>query len=372
MMQTVRMFAVRRQSTPSGPPTAVTTGEYSMGADRGPVPPRVYVEGEVIPGSSLRIVRVLGEGGFGTVFEVEDEQLRVRRAAKVLHVHLARTFRRHMQQEWTTLARLDHHNIVAVLHAGFTSDAYELQYFVMPLLQGGSLRQLLIETATLRLERAIDIGIELLDALCAAHGVGVVHRDVKPANVFVERAGSRGWSVKLLDFGLSRSCGAAHSSTSSLLGTPAYTAPELFLYEPPSTASDLYAAGLVLYEMLVGAHPLAPTDNWAKAHLKGSYPALRQRCAVPEELSDLVDGMLLRDPRERRSNAARARDKLRTIRRRVSGYMTEPYELSTGSGLDAGMGNVTQPLDRYSEPVNRDTVVDLPRCADASVASVGF
>src|SRR6516165_10293876 len=165
---------------------------------------RDYEPGESIPGTVYQVVRRLGSGGMGTVYEVEDTTIGKKYVLKTLHPQLGsrEDLARRMQDEARTLARLNHPNIVEVITAGITADDLRLPYYVMERLNGQSLRSILTKKGRLDLPYVYHIGIDLLDALDHAHDKGVIHRDVKPDNLFLHRTAAGVTVTKLLDFGI--------------------------------------------------------------------------------------------------------------------------------------------------------------------------
>src|SRR5438445_12937732 len=162
---------------------------------------REYGIGAIIPGTPFVVVRVLGRGGMGTVYEVEDTALEIRRVLKTLHFDLRERedLIRRMQREARALAKIKHKNVVQIISAGQTADDARLAFFVMEMLDGKDLRAVLTQAGRLNAESALDIFLELLDALQEAHNAGIVHRDVKPENVFLHRKGPGQTETKLLD-----------------------------------------------------------------------------------------------------------------------------------------------------------------------------
>src|SRR5580698_11270890 len=165
---------------------------------------RDYQSGEVVPGTVYKVVRHIGAGGMGTVYDVEDTTIGKRYVLKTLHPQLGTRddLARRMQKEARTLARLNHPNIVEVFTAGVTTDDLRLPYYVMERLNGQSLRVVLEKKGQLERQHAYHIGIDLLDALDHAHDKGVIHRDVKPDNIFLHRTPAGVTLTKLLDFGI--------------------------------------------------------------------------------------------------------------------------------------------------------------------------
>src|SRR5580692_4372434 len=223
-----------------------------------PMRARDYQPGEHVPGTVYMVVRLIGAGGMGTVYDVEDTTIGKRYVLKTLHPRLGarEDLARRIQNEARTLARLHHPNIVEVITAGVTADELKLPYYLMERLSGQSLRLVLEKKGQLELAHAYHIGIDLLDALDHAHDKGVIHRDVKPDNIFLHRTSAGVTVTKLLDFGIMSLLDATQQETAGrFLGTLRYAAPEQLRGEKPTAKVDVYAAGLVLFEMIAGRGP---------------------------------------------------------------------------------------------------------------------
>ncbi|HEY5923753.1 MAG TPA: serine/threonine-protein kinase, partial [Kofleriaceae bacterium] len=208
--------------------------------------------GRVLDGR-FRVLRLLGQGSMGNVYE--GVQLPIKRAVaiKVIRDELGydpSTTQRFMR-EARLLTRIAHPNIVDVLDYGETSDG--CLYLVMSLLHGKTLDEVLAADGPFTVRRTCEVGIQLCNALASAHAHGVVHRDFKPANIFL--LGELGEWIKVLDFGLAKQ---AHDPASEItfagavLGTPLYMAPETIAYNIADPRSDLYALGCILHELLCG------------------------------------------------------------------------------------------------------------------------
>jgi serine/threonine protein kinase len=203
-----------------------------------------------------RLVRILGRGAMGVVYEARDERLGRTVAIKtVLRSHLdnestAQDYAARFVREAQAAARLSHPNIVTVYDFGEHDD---LSYIVMEFVSGRELAELFRSGHRFTLPQALQIMAELLDALAYAHAQGVVHRDVKPANVLVDQAGH----VKLADFGVARisSGGQDRTMPGTMVGTPNYMSPEQILGQPVGSRTDIFAAGVVLYQFLTGRQP---------------------------------------------------------------------------------------------------------------------
>lgn len=225
---------------------------------------------DVRPGTLLggryRVGRLLGEGGMGTVYEAVREDLaRMRVAVKVLHrrdegnvEYLAR-FRR----EAETVAAINHPNIVRIFD--FQAQDGEAAFLVMELLEGTSLGQAISLDGPFTQRRTAFIGSQVLAALAAAHRANVVHRDLKPDNVFLTSMSGLEDIVKLLDFGIVKVLETPGeqklTQTGAILGTPAYMAPELARGADIDARADIYAVGCILYEALTGRAPFE-SDNY--------------------------------------------------------------------------------------------------------------
>ena len=190
---------------------------------------RDYQAGETIPGTIYQVIRPIGAGGMGTVYDVEDTSIGKRYVLKTLHPELGgrEDLARRVNSEARVLARLNHPNIVEVVTAGVTGDDMRLPFYVMERLTGQNLRTVLQKRGRLELPHALHIAIDLLDALDHAHDKGVVHRDVKPDNVFLHKTIAGITITKLLDFGImSLLDGGSGETAGRFLGTLRYAAPE--------------------------------------------------------------------------------------------------------------------------------------------------
>jgi serine/threonine protein kinase len=277
-----------------------------------PTPPiREYPAGQIIPGTVYKVLRHIATGGMGTVYDVEDTSVGKRYVLKTLHPELGdrQDLARRIIKEARTLAQLHHPNIVEVFTAGMTKDDLRLPYYVMERLDGQSLRTVLEKRKSLELLHAYEIGIDLLDALECAHDKAVIHRDVKPDNIFLHRSPNGATVTKLLDFGIMRVLDRVTKGETAgrFLGTLRYAAPEQLRGDAIGPHTDLYAAGLVLYEMLAGRGPFdEETDvhEIGKAHIGRPAPRLStvSRVPVPPDLEALIASALEKEP------AARPRD----------------------------------------------------------------
>jgi serine/threonine protein kinase len=259
--------------------------------------------GRLIDGR-YRLGGSLGSGGAAEVIRAVDIRLDREVAVKLFRGDVADQLQRH-EDEMRTLARLAHPGLVTVFDAG-TDDETGRPYLVMQLVEGTTLAETL-RRGPIPALRTAQIGASLADALAYVHGEGLVHRDVKPANVLVGTDGT----VHLADFGIARIVDSAHvTRTGDVLGTPAYFAPEQVTGEPVGPPADVYALGLILLECLTGRREYdGTTIEVAMARLTRppTIPA-----TLPAIWRDLIAGMTARSP-ESRVSAGQAAERLRRI-----------------------------------------------------------
>ena len=203
-----------------------------------------------------RVLSILGEGGMGIVFEAEDTHLRRRVALKVIRPALAVSskIRARLLREARAAAAVQHDNVVGVFQVG---EVRGVPFIAMPLLAGETLADRLDREARLAPEEVVRIGIETAAGLSAAHAKGLVHRDLKPANIWLEVGSGR---VKILDFGVVRTTDDQDtliSAADTVVGTPAYMAPEQAGAEQVDARSDLFSLGAVLYHAISGKLPFS-------------------------------------------------------------------------------------------------------------------
>jgi len=250
----------------------------------------------------------IARGGMATVYLATDLRLERRVAVKVMHGHLAddAAFRERFIREARSAARLAHPNVVAVFDQG---EDDRMAYLVMEYLPGMTLRELLQEHRVLTTEQTFDIMEAVLSGLAAAHKAGIVHRDLKPENVMLADDGR----IKIGDFGLARAVSANTATGAALLGTIAYLSPELVTRGTADARSDIYAIGIMLYEMLTGEQPYKGEQpvQIAYQHANSSVPApSRRNPRVPAELDELVLWATARDPENRPADARMLLDQL--------------------------------------------------------------
>jgi serine/threonine-protein kinase len=254
-----------------------------------------------------RVGPVLARGGMSTVYRGTDTRLERPVAIKVMAPRLAAdpAFLQRFEREARAAARLHHPGVVAVHDQGVdSSSAGDCAFLVMELVEGGTLRDLLRQHGRLPVPLALSVADMVLSALAAAHWEGLVHRDIKPENVLIGSGGV----VKVADFGLVRAAAEASSSTGDvILGTVAYLSPEQVATGTADARSDVYATGVMLFEMLTGAPPYTGETALSVAyrHVNDDIPAPSTTgAAVPTPLDNLIVRATRRDPAARPPDAA--------------------------------------------------------------------
>lgn len=254
-----------------------------------------------------RVTRRLARGGMATVYVAQDERLDRPVALKVMHPHLADSdaFVERFRREARSAARIVHPGVVSVFDQGVVTGQ---GFLVMELIDGTNLRQLLRAQGAFTIPQALRYTTDTLEALRAAHRVGVIHRDIKPENILVPSDGP----AKVTDFGLARAASeVSMSSTGNMLGTVAYIAPEIATTAEADARSDIYSVGIMLYEMLTGAVPWAGESplQIASHHVSDDVPSpSAAQPWIPREIDDLVAALTAREPANRPADASDAID----------------------------------------------------------------
>jgi serine/threonine protein kinase len=295
----------------------------------------------------------------GTVYRGTNLSLNTPVALKVINGRLSESeeAQERFRQEARAAAAVQHRNAVTVLDFGQTEDG--LVYFVMELLEGSSLRELLAEQAPFDPARAVSLMLKIAAAVGAAHDAGLIHRDLKPANVFIAQQPYAPATVKVIDFGLAQMVFNAQAvgvatHERSLVGTPRYMSPEQCRGQKLTPASDVYSLGIVLYEMLAGTTPFTgenSRDYATKHESETPRSPLEFNAALPVPLAEFVLRSLEKDPTKRMPDA------------HVFGH--ELRELANQLGLETafdGAGPTLADLKRAGrESPSGSLVVDLAR-----------
>jgi serine/threonine protein kinase len=294
------------------------------------------LEGTLL-GGKYRIVRQIGAGGMGRVYEALHEQTERTVAVKVLSPEAAQQpdTRVRFDREARAAGRIGHDNICEVVDVGFGEN--DVPYLVMPLLRGSALGAVIRQQQQLSLRRCIDVTAQILAALAAAHAAGVVHRDLKPDNVFLVRMGDREDFVKVLDFGISKMIGehrpdATLTQTGTILGTPYYMSPEQARgLRDLDARVDVYAVGAILYQMLTGKPPFDGDsyNQLLSAILLDDFPRPSLlRADVPPALEELILRATEKDREKRYRDAGEMRQALLAA---VTGTSLRPSDLNVST-----------------------------------------
>lgn len=251
-------------------------------------------------GGRYQIEQVVARGGMATVYLAMDIRLERKVALKIIHPHLAsdNSFREKFIREARIAAKLSHPNLVNVFDQGEEGD---MAFMAMEYVSGITLRDALKDFGALDAKRALDLFEPMLSGLAAAHRAGILHRDLKPENVLLANDGR----IKLGDFGLARDIDN-HTSTGSLVGTVAYLSPELVMRGTADARSDVYAAGIMLFEMLAGRQPFEGDQavQIAYQHANDNVPAPSKfNTQIPPLLDELVLWATARDAAHRPTDA---------------------------------------------------------------------
>ncbi|GAU66607.1 putative serine/threonine-protein kinase [Streptomyces sp. NBRC 110611] len=292
--------------SPQGPSDPDATGSHIPDA------PEMWGNGGLVGDGRYRLTRRLGRGGMAEVFAAEDVRLGRTVAVKLLRADLAEdpVSKARFTREAQSVAGLNHHAVVAVYDSGEDLvGGNTVPYIVMELVEGRTIRDLLLNADAPPPDQALIIVSGVLEALAYSHQHGIVHRDIKPANVIITNSGA----VKVMDFGIARALHGAQSTmtqTGMVMGTPQYLSPEQALGKTVDTRSDLYATGCLLYELLAlrppftGETPLSVVYQ----HVQDMpVPPSQVAGGVPPELDGLVMRSLAKDPDDRFQTAEEMR-----------------------------------------------------------------
>jgi eukaryotic-like serine/threonine-protein kinase len=243
-----------------------------------------------------RVIERISSGGMGVVYRGERVGLGRVVAIKFLHSTFAHTgdFLERFEREAKTMSRLDHPNCVSVIDFGVDGGPF----FVMDYVSGVTLRELL-DAGPIEPPRALSLARQILAGLAHAHERGIIHRDVKPANIMVATATGTGDQVRILDFGLAKLIGVDVTASAIVVGTPSYMSPEQAGGRPVDGRADIYAASVLLFELLTGDKPFSSDQavQVIKMHLESPPPPLPARFS--RELSAVVARGLAKDPADR-------------------------------------------------------------------------
>jgi tetratricopeptide (TPR) repeat protein len=271
-------------------------------------------------GDKFKLTACIGIGGSGAVYRADQIALGRTVAVKILNEELSADARmiKRFRDEAMSASRLNHPNCVSIIDYGQSPDG--LLYLAMEYVKGPTLTQLLVQQAPIAIDRVIDIVMQALAGIEEAHLAGVVHADLKADNIILDQRRAGIDVVKIVDFGIARLVTGVRDEDRSISGTPEYMAPEVISGAPPSFASDVYAVGIILYELLAYKTPFfaGSTTEILANHLKAIVPLLSaRREQVPKELDGIVAKALAKHPNDRFASAADMRLALASLATRI-------------------------------------------------------
>ncbi len=271
--------------------------------------------------SRYTIISKIGQGGWGGIYRAYQHSTRREVALKVLRQEVAHDdiVRRRFHREAEAVSRLKHPNTVTTFDFGETPDG--LLFIAMEFIDGISLDKVIESEGKLPPARAVNIARQIALSLAEAHEKGIVHRDVKPHNIMLTSFDGSESFVKVLDFGVAKLMAVESNltTTGATFGTPEYMSPEQVQSKDIDQRSDLYALGIILYQMLAGAPPFSGNSavTVALSHVRQRPPAIRDRSDVPRPLLGLVKRLLAKDPRDRPQSARELAGDLEAIEARL-------------------------------------------------------
>ena len=307
---------------------------------------------------------LVARGGMATVYLARDQRLERRVALKVIHPHLANdaSFQAKFVLEAKTAAQLSHPNLVNVFDQGTDGD---ITYLVMEYVQGITLRDALKDYGPLPPVRALEMLAQILAGLAAAHKAGILHRDLKPENVLLADDGR----VKLGDFGLARAI-TAHTSSSSLVGTVAYLSPELVTRGNADARSDVYAAGIMLFELLTGKQPFEGEQavQIAYQHANSAVPAPSSlKSDIPASIDKLVSWSTAKLAQDRPADAS---ELLTAVNRLIAALKAPKTERTAVLDFEPGQIKPMASGSNATEVISRGDATQLISRGDAPAAAI--
>jgi len=276
--------------------------------------------GELIDNRYL-LQRQIASGGMATIYAGLDTRLDRPVAVKIMHAHLANdeAFVSRFIKEAKATAALSHPNIVSIQDQGWNEGGPPAVFLVMELVEGSTLRDYLNENGSLTVEQTLQLITPVLSALSAAHRIGIIHRDIKPENILISKDGR----IKVADFGLARNIAMGQTMTaesSVVLGSVSYLSPEQVQRGVADARSDIYAIGIVLFEMLTGDKPYSGETpiQIAYRHVNDRIPNIQTiNSAIPASVAELVYEVTAPNPDQRPKDAEELLSKLKEIQAQI-------------------------------------------------------
>ena len=263
------------------------------------------------------LIRILANGGMGTIYEGIDTRLDRKVAVKIMHPHLAQDeeFISRFIREAKAAASLSHPNIVNVMDQGWNQSGIPAVFLVMELVEGQTLRELIASKGKFSVTETMNYLAPVVSALAAAHQIGIVHRDIKPENILISHDGR----IKIADFGLARGANLGQTMTaeaSVILGSVSYLSPEQVQRGISDSRSDIYSVGVMAFEMLTGKRPHLSDSplQIAYLHVNEDIPKVSSKgIKLPKELDELIYSATSRNPDDRPKDASVFANNLRNI-----------------------------------------------------------
>ncbi len=306
------------------------------------------------------LIRVLANGGMGTIYEGLDTRLDRKVAVKIMHSHLAQDeeFISRFIREAKAAASLSHPNIVNVMDQGWNQSGIPAVFLVMELVEGQTLRELIATKGSFSVNETINYLSPVVSALAAAHQIGIVHRDVKPENILISNDGR----IKIADFGLAKGAGLGQTMTaeaSVILGSVSYLSPEQVQRGIADARSDIYALGVMAFEMLTGKRPHVSDSplQIAYMHVNEDIPRLSTKinsreAKLPKELDELIFAATSRNPDDRPRDGQAFANALRNIQ-----IKSNPAKQQMSLELDLPV-RTDRPKEFKSSKTSRSAVVE--------------
>jgi eukaryotic-like serine/threonine-protein kinase len=284
-------------------------------------------------GSRYEIVRLLGQGGMGAVYQAQDKELDRQVAIKVIRADMAANpeILRRFKQELILARQITHKNVIRIFDLG---QADGIKFITMEYIEGENLQSVLRGKKKLEPAEAANILAQVCRALEAAHNEGVIHRDLKPQNIMLDKSGR----AYVMDFGIARSMlGRGMTQTGALIGTPDYMSPEQAKGQSLDARSDLFSVGIIFYEMLSGQVPFNADTTMGKLWMRTNEPARpldELDKSIPKPLSDIVRKCLEIDAQKRFASAAELLQRIEMWQGPSAGtrLVTLPVTVLPGSG----------------------------------------
>ena len=397
MQALIQRIAVLGEGSISGQATAMSLAENNQ-ATRIPLPESnasadltqmlapARAEGELGWLGPYRVLKILGAGGMGVVFQAEDGKLQRLVAIKAIQPQVAgfASAGERFLREARAMAKVKHEHVATIYEVG---EDRGIPYLAMEYLEGESLAKVLAAQGKLPIPRAIALGRQIAQGLAAAHAQGLIHRDIKPDNIWIEPRD--GGHVKLLDFGLARVVATTTGEKTitlqgGIVGTPAYMSPEQAHGKPLDPRTDLFSFGVVLYRMVTGQAPFVGADVVSTLVAVSTHqppPARTLNPDISEAFSEFIDHLLAKNPEDRVGSAAQAVARLdllagpSPIRKAIPGRKIWPAAVLLVSVIAVGtwltLTYFSQTVPEVDKPSGPKVVRDVDRRAAEFIFAAG-